>query len=74
MRRDIELSLNTPEPEASLQGQQSFIDRQLDLHAKEAPIRTQEAEKFAEDTTRLLDEFQLFFVDSARGVPREDQE
>lgn len=74
MRRDKELSLNTSEPEASLQGQQSFIDRQFDLHAEEAPVCTQEAEKVAEDTARFLDEFQLLFVDSARGVPCENQE
>ena len=49
--------LNTPEAEASLQGQHSLINRQLDLNAKVACIGRNEAEEVAENTTRFLNEF-----------------
>lgn len=65
---------NAPEPEASLQRQQSFINRQLDLSPEVASVRTQIPEEVAEHTAGLIDEFQLFFEDGAGGVSCEDQE
>jgi hypothetical protein len=66
--------LTTSETEASLQGQHSLINRQLDLNAKVARVSTQETEEVAEDTARLRNELQLLFKDGTRGVPREYKE
>jgi hypothetical protein len=49
-------TLNTSEAEASLQGQHSLINRQLDLNAKVTRVGTNEAEEVAENTARLFND------------------
>ena len=59
-----------------LEGQQGFVDGQLQLDAKEPGPRTEESEEVpdTQDPACLVDRFHLFLEHCAGGVAGEDQE